>query len=163
MRSGTENVPGIAGIGAAAKEVYDNFDAKIENLYALRHNFIEQLKTIDSVVINGFENRTDEADSFSKGPAPHIVSASFENIRAEVLLHALEEKGVYVSSGSACSSNHPAISGTLKAIGVGKKYLDATLRFSFCLETTKEELDYCIGQLKVLVPMLRRYTAGGRR
>ena len=161
MRSGTENVPGIAGIGAAAKEVYDNFDAKIENLYALRHNFIEQLKTIDSVVINGFENRTDEADSFSKGPAPHIVSASFENIRAEVLLHALEEKGVYVSSGSACSSNHPAISGTLKAIGVGKKYLDATLRFSFCLETTKEELDYCIGQLKVLVPMLRRYTAGG--
>lgn len=163
MRSGTENVPGIAGIGAAAKEIYDNFDAKIENLYALRHNFIEQLKTIDSVVINGFENRTDEADSFSKGPAPHIVSASFENIRAEVLLHALEEKGVYVSSGSACSSNHPAISGTLKAIGVGKKYLDATLRFSFCLETTKEELDYCIGQLKVLVPMLRRYTAGGRR
>ena len=163
MRSGTENVPGIAGIGAAAKEVYDNFDAKIENLYALRHNFIEQLKTIDSVVINSFENRTDEADSFSKGPAPHIVSASFENIRAEVLLHALEEKGVYVSSGSACSSNHPAISGTLKAIGVGKKYLDATLRFSFCLETTKEELDYCIGQLKVLVPMLRRYTAGGRR
>lgn len=163
MRSGTENVPGIAGIGAAAKEVYDNFDAKIENLYALRHNFIEQLKTIDSVVINGFENRTDEADSFSKGPAPHIVSASFENIRAEVLLHALEEKGVYVSSGSACSSNHPAISGTLKAIGVGKKYLDATLRFSFCFETTKEELDYCIGQLKVLVPMLRRYTAGGRR
>ena len=78
-------------------------------------------------------------------------------------MHALEEKGVYVSSGSACSSNHPAISGTLKAIGVGKKYLDATLRFSFCLETTKEELDYCIGQLKVLVPMLRRYTAGGRR
>lgn len=163
MRSGTENVPGIAGIGAAAKEVYDNFDTKIENLYALRDNFIEQLKTIDGVVINGFENRTDEADSFSKGPAPHIVSASFENIRAEVLLHALEENGVYVSSGSACSSNHPAISGTLKAIGVGKKYLDATLRFSFCLETTKEELDYCIGQLKALVPMLRRYTAGGRR
>lgn len=163
MRSGTENVPGIAGIGAAAKEVYDNFDTKIENLYALRDNFIEQLKTIDGVVINGFENRTDEADSLSKGPAPHIVSASFENIRAEVLLHALEENGVYVSSGSACSSNHPAISGTLKAIGVGKKYLDATLRFSFCLETTKEELDYCIGQLKALVPMLRRYTAGGRR
>lgn len=163
MRSGTENVPGIAGIGAAAKEVYDNFDEKLENLYALRHYFIEQLKTIDGVVINGFEDCTDGADSFSKGPAPHIVSASFENIRAEVLLHALEENGVYVSSGSACSSNHPAISGTLKAIGVGKKYLDATLRFSFCLETTKEELDYCIGQLKALVPMLRRYTAGGRR
>lgn len=172
MRSGTENVPGIAGIGAAAKAVYDNFDTKIENLYALRDNFTEQLKTIEGVVINGFEHRIegeDETDGvvgaacFSCGPAPHVVSASFENVRAEVLLHALEERGIYVSSGSACSSNHPAISGTLKAIGVEKKYLDATIRFSFCLETTKEELDYCIGQLKELVPMLRKYTAGGRR
>ena len=92
-----------------------------------------------------------------------MISASFENIRAEVLLHALEEKNVYVSSGSACSSNHPAISGTLKAIGVNKKYLDATIRFSLCLETTKEELDYCMEQLKALVPVLRRYIPGGRR
>ena len=93
----------------------------------------------------------------------HIVSAAFENIRAEVLLHALEERGVYVSSGSACSSNHPAISGTLKAIGVPKKYLDATVRFSMCAETTKEELDECVDQLRALIPVLRRYTPGGRR
>ena len=134
---------------------------------------MEKLKAIDGVVINGFEHRVLEAgdehsyivgnDCFSKGPAPHVISASFENIRAEVLLHALEEKNVYVSSGSACSSNHPAISGTLKAIGVNKKYLDATIRFSLCLETTKEELDYCMEQLKALVPVLRRYIPGGRR
>lgn len=173
MRSGTENVPGIAGIGEAAQEVYKNFDEKSERLYKLRDEFVEKLKAIDGVVINGFEHRVLEAgdghsdivgnDCFSKGPAPHVISASFENIRAEVLLHALEEKNVYVSSGSACSSNHPAISGTLKAIGVNKKYLDATIRFSLCLETTKEELDYCVEQLKALVPVLRRYIPGGRR
>lgn len=173
MRSGTENVPGIAGIGEAAREVYKNFDEKSERLYKLRDEFVEKLKAIDGVVINGFEYRVLEAgdehlgivgdDCFSKGPAPHVISASFENIRAEVLLHALEEKNVYVSSGSACSSNHPAISGTLKAIGVNKKYLDATIRFSLCLETTKEELDYCMEQLKALVPVLRRYIPGGRR
>ena len=116
---------------------------------------------MDGVVVNGFEDCVDMG--FSKGCAPHVVSVSFEKIRAEVLLHALEEKGVYVSSGSACSSNHPAISGTLKAIGVDKKYLDATIRFSFSLETTQEELDYCISCLETLVPVLRRYTPGGRR
>lgn len=173
MRSGTENVPGIAGIGEAAREVYKNFDEKSERLYKLRDEFVEKLKAIDGVVINGFESRVLETgdehlgivgdDCFSKGPAPHVISASFESIRAEVLLHALEEKNVYVSSGSACSSNHPAISGTLKAIGVNKKYLDATIRFSLCLETTKEELDYCMEQLKALVPVLRRYIPGGRR
>lgn len=78
-------------------------------------------------------------------------------------MHALEEAGIYVSSGSACSSNHPAVSGTLKAIGVEKQYLDATLRFSFSFDTTKEEIDACMTQLSVLLPMLRRYTPGGRK
>ena len=59
--------------------------------------------------------------------------------------------------------NHPAISGTLKAIGVEKKYLDATIRFSFCFETTKEDVDVCMEALKSLVPMLRRFTPGGRK
>lgn len=95
--------------------------------------------------------------------APHVVSVSFADIRAEVLLHALEEAGVYVSSGSACSSNHPAVSGTLKAIGVQKCYLDSTLRFSFSFDTTKEDIDECIGQLSRLLPVLRRYTPGGRK
>ena len=114
---------------------------------------------LESVVVNGFEERQ---EGFY-GPAPHIVSVSFEDVRAEVLLHALEARGVYVSSGSACSSNHPAISGTLKAIGVEKKYLDATIRFSFGFETTKEEIDDCMEALTQIVPMLRRFTKGGRR
>ena len=78
-------------------------------------------------------------------------------MRSEVLLHALEERNVYVSSGSACASNHPQISGTLQAIGVEKKWLDATLRFSFSTETTKEQLTYTLEQLKELLPVLRKY------
>ena len=90
--------------------------------------------------------------------APQVVSASFAGVRSEVLLHALEDKGIYVSSGSACSSNHPAISGTLKAVGVKKDLLDSTLRFSFGVFNTREEVDYCIDTLKELLPVLRRYS-----
>ena len=88
------------------------------------------------------------------------MSASFSGVRSEVLLHALEDKGIYVSSGSACSSNHPAISGTLRAIGVKKELLDSTLRFSFGMFNTREEIDYCIQVLGELLPVLRRYTRG---
>ncbi len=90
--------------------------------------------------------------------APQIVSASFKGVRAEVLLHSLEDKEIYVSSGSACSSNKPGLSNTLVAIGLDKQLLDSTLRFSFCYETTKEELEYTIETLKQLLPMLRKYT-----
>lgn len=90
--------------------------------------------------------------------APNIVSVSFEKVRAEVLLHALEEKGIYVSSGSACSSNHPGISGALKAIGVKRELLDSTIRFSFCEENSREEMDICMEALKELLPVLRRFT-----
>ncbi|HIS47390.1 MAG TPA: cysteine desulfurase [Candidatus Scybalocola faecigallinarum] len=159
MRSGTENVPGIAGLGEAVREVFDRLPEKIDRLYELRSDFIRQVTGIGGVQINGWQERQ---EGF-RGPAPHIVSVSFADVRAEVLLHALEEKGIYVSSGSACSSNHPAISGTLKAIGVDKKYLDATVRFSFCYDTTKEEIHESINALEQIVPMLRRYTPGGRR
>lgn len=155
MRSGTENVPGIAGMAKAAEMVYDHFEEKMDRLYELRKDFITQVKTIEGTHVNGFEEPVELG--FSKGCAPHVVSVSFEKVRAEVLLHALEDKEIYVSSGSACSSNHPAISGTLKAIGVDKSLLDSTLRFSFCLETTKEEIEYCIEALKSLVPVLKRY------
>lgn len=162
MRSGTENVPGIAGIGEAVRCVFENFLEKQKNLYALREYFVDRLEQMDGVKINGFAHKVSE-ENLHQGAAPHVVSASFDNIRAEVLLHALEERGIYVSSGSACSSNHPAISGTLKAIGVEKKYLDATIRFSLCYDTTEEELDNCLEVLKALLPMLRRFTRGGRR
>ena len=148
MRSGTENVPGCVGLGVAAREAYKDFDARIEKLYTLREHLIAGLKPLGGVTINGSEDRTN---------APQIVSASFEGVRSEVLLHALEDKGVYVSSGSACSSNHPGISGTLKGIGVKKELLDSTIRFSLGDLNTEEEVDYAIGVLRELLPVLRRY------
>lgn len=149
VRSGTENVPGIAGIGLAAKEIYTDFDAKIEKMRELKNYFIEGISKIEKTVVHG---RTDEMS------APHIISVGFSGIRSEVLLHTLEDKGIYVSAGSACASNHPAISGVLRGIGVRPEYLDSTLRFSMSEFTTKEEIDYTLKTLYNCVPMLRRYT-----
>ena len=151
MRSGTENVPGIAGLGQAAKEAYTGFEDKISHLCGLKDYFTDQVSQLEGVVVNSKKG----LDS-----APQIASVSFKGVRSEVLLHALEDKGIYVSSGSACSSNHPAISGTLKSIGVGREYLDATLRFSFGRFNTMEEIDICIEALKELLPVLRRYQRG---
>ena len=149
LRSGTENVPGIAGLGEAVREIYTDFAGKQERLYELREYFIGEVRNIEGTTVNGPQGREG---------APHIVSVSFAGVRSEVLLHALEEKGIYVSSGSACSSNHPAVSGVLKAIGVKRELLDSTLRFSFSEFTTKEELDYCLEALRELLPALRRFT-----
>jgi cysteine desulfurase len=151
MRSGTENVPGIAGLGEAAKEMYTNHAEKIARLTDLKDYMTDRMAEIEGTTVNSKKG----AES-----APQIVSVSFAGVRAEVLLHALEDKGIYVSSGSACSSNHPGISGTLTGIGVAQNLLDSTLRFSFGLFNTKEEIDYCIDTLKELLPVLRRYQRG---
>lgn len=149
MRSGTENVPGIAGLSLAAKTIYDNLDKKVEKMRMLKQHFIEGVEKIENTTIHGLYDETS---------APHIISVGIAGIRSEVLLHALEDKGIYVSSGSACASNHPAISGVLKGIGAGKEYLDATLRFSMSEFTTEEEIDYTLETLYNCVPMLRKYT-----
>ena len=151
MRSGTENVPGVAGFGAAVKEMYTDHAEKIQKLIGLKDYMTDRLGEIEGTVIN---SKKGEAS------APQIVSVSFEGVRSEVLLHALEDKGIYVSSGSACSSNHPGISGTLKGIGVAQKLLDSTIRISFGIFNTREEVDYTIDVLKKLVPVLRRYQRG---
>lgn len=175
LRSGTENVPGIAGMAKAAQLLYSDFDDKIDRLYELKTYFVNELMKLDGVTVNGLpetvgapevsdgvKNGTGSIDGVPEKiirmTAPHIVSASIEGIRAEVLLHALEEKEIYVSSGSACASNKPAISETLKAIGVRRELLDSTIRFSMSVETTKEELDHTLEALKELLPALRRYT-----
>ncbi len=149
MRSGTENVAGIAGMAKAIEEAYENLDEKVSRLYALKAKFVEQICQIEGIKINGLTGIES---------APHVVSVSMEGIRSEVVLHALEDKGIYVSAGSACASNKPAFSATLKAIGIEKQYLDSTLRFSFSTFTTEEEIDYTVRQLSELLPMLRRYT-----
>lgn len=148
LRSGTENVPGIAGMAEAVKELYTDFEQKIEHLYEIKAHFVEEISKLENVKLNGLTGRES---------APHIVSVSFPGVRSEVLLHALEEKEVYASAGSACSSNKPAVSATLKAIHVPKEQLDSTLRFSFSVHTTVEEIDYCIEVLEGILPMLRRY------
>ena len=151
LRSGTENVPGIAGIALAAKMIYDDFDRHTENLYSLKEYFINGLKEFEGVSVNGI---AEEGITFT---APHVISASFEGVRAEVLLHALEAKGIYVSSGSACATNKPATSATLLAIGLDKSLLDSTLRFSMSVFTTKEELSYTLEVLGEELPKLRKY------
>ena len=148
VRSGTENVPGIAGLGVASKEIYRNFEEKVARMRELKNYFIDGIMKIPDTVIHGL---------YDESSAPHIISVGIGGIRSEVLLHVLEERGIYVSSGSACSSNHPGISSVLKSIGTRKEYLDATLRFSLSEFTTKEEIDYTLDVLYNCIPMLRRY------
>ena len=153
MRSGTENVPAIAGLGEAAEEIYENHDEKRAHLYGLKQRFIDGIEKLEGTHVNG---KTGE-DS-----APHIVSVSFEGIRSEVLLHSLEDRGIYVSSGSACSSNNHAGkqkgSKTLRNIHLKENLLDSTLRFSFSVHTTEEEIDYALEVLGELLPVLKKYT-----
>lgn len=151
MRSGTENVPGIAGLGLAVKLIYQEHTAKREQLYAWKKMLIEGLQQYEGVTVNGINGITLEET------APHIVSVSFASIKSEVMLHALAEKGVYVSSGSACSSNHPELSGTLQAIGVRQDLLDSTLRFSFSVMTTTGQIRYAVEAAGELLPVLRKF------
>ncbi len=148
LRSGTENVPGIAGIGKAVEELFRDFEKDIDELYSVKQYFVDEITKIDGVYVNGLTGR----DS-----APHVVSVSVSGIRSEVLLHALEDKGIYISAGSACSSHKKESSATLKAIGVAKDLLDSTVRFSFSVFTTREEIDYAVKVLAQIVPFYRRF------
>lgn len=164
MRSGTENVAGIAGTGLAAALACERTEELQKHCYALKEYFAQGLSALDGVTVHLADQGGGEASGGEEQRerlhrlAPHIMSVGFAGVRSEVLLHALEERGIYVSSGSACSSNHPAVSGTLKAIGVDKELLDATVRFSFCKDTTQEELEYTLTVLKELLPQLRRFS-----
>ncbi len=149
MRSGTENVPGIAGMALAAKILYEHYDEDQQKLRSMKDAFIQRVSAIEGVHVNG---RTGE-DS-----AAHIISLSVEGVRAEVLLHALEDKGIYVSSGSACASNRPHISETLQAIGTAQAYLDSTIRLSTSVMNTMEDMEAAAKALEELLPMLRKYT-----
>ena len=151
LRSGTENVPAIAGMGKAAEEMYQNLDTDLDRMYTLKQRLADGISTMENVRINGLCGR----DS-----APHVLSVSFAGVRSEVLLHALEEREIYVSAGSACASNHPDTAGsaTLRAIGLPKELLNSTIRFSLSVFTTEEEIDYTVQVLHELVPMLRRFT-----
>lgn len=148
LRSGTENVPGIAGLAKAAEMVYADLDMDTDRLYGLKQKFIDGVTRIDHVKINGHTGRES---------APHVISVSIRGVRSEVLLHALEDRGIYVSAGSACSARKPQPSATLKAIGVEKDLLESTIRFSLSIFTTEEEIDYTLQAMYDIIPMLRKY------
>lgn len=150
VRSGTENVPAIAGLGEAAAEIYENFEENAEHLYRLKKAFVEGIGKLEGVAINGRSGR----DS-----APHIVSVSFAGVRSEVLLHDLEERGIYVSAGSACSSNtKKKVSATLENIGLKKELAESTVRFSFSIHTSMEEINYVLSELPGILELRRKYT-----
>ncbi len=149
MRSGTENLPGIAGFAKAAEMVFQDMESDVDRMYALREELTDRIRAMDDVTINGCPGREGAA---------HIVSASFRGVRSEVLLHALEERGIYVSAGSACAARKPQPSATLKAVGVEKELLESTIRFSLSGFTTSEEIAYTCENLEEIVPKLRKYT-----
>ena len=148
MRSGTDNVPGIAGLGTAARMVYENHEEKMEKLRALKTYLAKNLSEMERVVING---------PLPKDGAPHIINASFLGVRSEVLLHTLEDKGIYVSAGSACSSHKRAASASMTAISADQERRESAIRFSLSEFTTKEELDYTLEQIRTVLPVLRKY------
>lgn len=149
MRSGTDNVPGAAGMALAARMVYSRLDEYTEHMYALRKRLTDGLSGMENVVIHGPEGEQ---------AAPQIVNASFIGVRSEVLLHTLESEGIYVSAGSACSSHKKSQSPTLTAIGASAEERESSVRFSFCETTTEEDIDAALGALRRVIPMLRKFT-----
>ena len=148
LRSGTENVPSVAGLGKAVEMIYEDLGREVENIYRLKEAFTEGIYRIPDIVVNGPKGRDG---------APHIVSVSFRGVRSEVLLHALEDKGIYVSAGSACSAHKPQPSTTLQAMGIDRDLLGSTIRFSFSVFTTMEEINYTLQALYDIIPMLRKF------
>lgn len=148
FRAGTENLPGVLGFEKAAKITFDKMEERYESVSKIKSYFIERLKEIKDVRVNsGIENFT-----------PYILNVSFLGVRAEVLLHLLEEQGIYVATGSACTSKSSAVHGSyvIKALGLNNREIESAIRFSFSYENTKEEVDYTIDVLKKSLMFLRR-------
>ncbi len=144
MRPGTENVPGIAGFGEAVK-VFDRKES-FAKVVEIKKELTEKiLQRIDNVTINGGENAI-----------PYVLNMSFKGVKSEVLLHSLESAGIMVSSGSACSSNHPSPSHVLTAMGIKKELIDSSLRFSFSSYNNLEETEVVADALYKQVGILRK-------
>ena len=156
LRNGTLNVPGIAGIGLAAKMINENLSEKREKLYELKSFFLQEISKVDKVSVNGCKQDA-SGEFLVKETAPHIINISVKGLRSEVMLHALEEKGIYVSAGSACSSHSKKESSTLKAMGASAEETDGALRISMSEFTTKEELETLIVELKAVIEKYGRF------
>ncbi len=151
MRNGTLNVPGIAGIGLATELITKDLQGNRERLYELKRFFLQEVSKIDRVSINGCDPEKVEET------APHIINISVKGLRSEVMLHALEEKGVYVSAGSACASHSKKESSTLKSMGATAEEMDGALRISMSEFTTHEELEFALQALREVIDMYSRF------
>ena len=129
--------------------IYNGLEDKINHLYELKDYMIDELKKIENVKVHS---------SKGKNVAPQIVNVSFIGVRSEVLLHSLEMKNVFVSAGSACNNNKNARSNTLKQMGCSTEEVESAIRFSFQLDTTKEEIDYALDTIREMLPKLRLFT-----
>ena len=149
MRAGTENLPGILSFVKASDLAFESLDENYKKVLEIKKYFIERLKEIEDIKINSplIDNIT-----------PYILNVSFFGVRAEVLLHMLEEKGIFVSTGSACSSKSAGTKGShvLNAIGLEQKCIQGAIRFSFSKYNSKEEVDYTIDALQKSLKFLRR-------
>lgn len=145
LRPGTENVHGIYGFGIAAGLCHNNIAEKEQRMRALLERLKEGIKN----------NIPDSRINTPNNCAPHILSVSFKGTKSEVLLHSLETEGIYVSSGSACSSHKKGPSYVLSAMGLGKDLIDGTLRLSLSEFTTAEEIDYTVAMLTKIVSRVR--------
>ena len=156
LRNGTLNTPGIAGIGLACEMGTKDIPGESERLYELKGFFLQEVDKIDKVAVNGCVK--DENGNYKvRETAPHIMNISVLGLRSEVMLHALEEKGIYVSAGSACASHSKKESSTLKAMGADAATMDGALRISMSEFTTKEELEYVLETLKEIIPFYSRF------
>lgn len=151
FRSGTENVPGIAGFGLAAEMVNRGFAERTERMRTLRSFLLERIKTeIRDIKVNGFED-----GDFA---CPAVLNVSFLGTRGEVILHTLEQDGIYVSTGSACASNHKSKAGShvLRAMGLNDKEVEGAIRFSFSEFNTMEEMNMVAESLVKAVGKFRK-------
>ncbi len=147
MRSGTENTPAIAAMAVAANEMYEKLNENFEYVNEIKKTLADGIvQNIENVVINSDENTS-----------PYILNVSFEGLRAEVLLHSLENEGINISAGSACSSHKKQASYVLTAIGLEPSLIEGTVRFSFSKYNTLEEAKQCVEVLEKIVPLLRRF------
>lgn len=146
IRPGTENVPGIAGLAVAAKRCSEKSGASIANMETLR-------KRLENGICDNIPNVRINTPTVC---APHILNVSFVGVRSEVVLHSLENEGIYVSSGSACSSHKKEPSYVLTSIGLKPEEIDGSIRFSLSEFTTAAEIDKTVSVLKTIIPRLRK-------
>lgn len=144
LRSGTENVPGIAAFGAAVSEINTDNSEMLKARAILKEKIAEK---IDNVTFNG-------SDEFQTG---YVLNVSFKGIKAEILLHMLETKEIYVSTGSACSSHKPMPSHVLTAMGVDTENIKGAVRISFCEPISEEEAEKVSQTIAECVAEVRKY------